>query len=114
MNKPIVVIESPFAGINDFEIERNARYLRAAIRDCLLRDEAPYASHAIYTLPGVLDDNIPAERELGIEAGFVFRYVASCTVVYQDLGISHGMQRGIDHAIALHPIDYRRIPSWAG
>lgn len=65
---PRVVVESPYAG----DVERNLRYLRAALRDCLLRGEAPYASHAIYTQPGVLDDDIPSERTRGIHAGLAW------------------------------------------
>lgn len=48
-----VIVESPYAG----DIERNMRYLRACLADCLRRGEAPFASHAIYTQPGVLDDS---------------------------------------------------------
>lgn len=106
---PIVVIESPFAG----EVEKNVRYARAALRDCLERGEAPYASHLLYTQDGVLDDTIPEEREHGIQAGFVFRDIAEKTVVYGDLGITKGMQYGIDHAEAQgHPIEYRSLPEW--
>lgn len=86
-----VVIESPYAG----DVERNLRYLRAAMRDCLLRGEAPYASHGFYTQPGVLDDTIASERALGIRAGFAWRAMTDKTVVYDDLGISGGMREGI-------------------
>lgn len=106
-----VIIESPFAGDRD----RNLRYLRAALRDCLLRGEAPFASHALYTQAGVLDDDKPAERDHGIAAGFAWRHVAQATVVYVDLGTSRGMQLGIDAAQAMgHPIEIRRLePNWA-
>ena len=101
-----VIIESPYAG----DVERNLRYLRAAMRDCLHRGEAPYASHALYTQPGVLDDDDPAERALGIVAGFVWRAAADKTVVYQDLNMSSGMRQGIEHAETIgHPIEYRRL-----
>jgi hypothetical protein len=88
-----VIIESPYAG----DVDRNLRYLRAAMRDCLLRGEAPYASHALYTQPGVLDDTIPRERDLGITAGVAWRDVADLTVFYVDLGWSAGMLRGFEH-----------------
>lgn len=111
----IVIIESPFAG----DVERNLRYLRACMRDCLKRGEAPYASHALYTQPGVLDDGKPDERKLGIEAGFEFRAHADATVVYTDLGISTGMQYGIEAAESFglmwlcdghpHRIEYRTL-----
>ncbi len=101
-----VIIESPFAG----EVDRNWRYLRACMRDCLLRGEAPYASHGLYTQPGVLDDLIPEEREHGIQAGFAWRSAADATVVYTDFGTSGGMQYGIDHALKMgRPIEYRTL-----
>ncbi len=91
-----VIVESPFAG----DVEANTTYLRACLRDCLLRGEAPFASHAIYTLPGVLDDLLPDERALGIAAGFAWKDLAAKTVVYTDLGTSPGMQAGIERARA--------------
>jgi hypothetical protein len=109
-----VIVESPFAGKSPEAAERNLRYLRACLRDCLLRGEAPFASHAIYTQPGVLDDAIPAEREHGIQAGFAWRSAADATVVYEDLGISGGMAYGIDHANELakvegHDVEFRTL-----
>lgn len=102
-----VIIESPYAG----DVERNLRYLRACIRDCLHRDEAPFASHGLYTQPGVLDDNQPADRVIGMAAGFEWRLAAHATVVYIDLGVSRGMQLGIGHAESLfhHVVEYRRL-----
>ncbi len=92
-----VVIESPFAG----EVDRNLRYLRAAMKDCLLRGESPFASHGLYTQPGVLDDTVPEQRKLGIEAGFAWRTVADQTIVYADLGMTEGMKAGVAHARGL-------------
>ena len=101
-----VVIESPYAG----DVERNLRYLRACMHYCITHDEAPYASHALYTQPGVLDDLKPIERELGIVAGFCWRDVADLTVVYTDLGITSGMQYGIDDAARKgRPVEYRTL-----
>lgn len=88
-----VILESPWAG----DLSFHQRYLRACIRDCIFaRGETPYASHRMLT--DALNDASPAERELGIKAGFEWRHAADCTVVYADLGISKGMQLGIDHA----------------
>ena len=107
--KPIVIVESPYAG----DRRRNVAYARACVRDCLLRGEAPYASHLLYTQPGVLEDSIPEERKLGIEAGFAFRECAVRTVVYTDLGYSLGMAQGISDANAKgRPIEYRTLPGW--
>lgn len=101
-----VIVESPFAG----NVEYNLRYLRACLRDCLLRGEAPFASHALYTQEGVLDDGKPHEREHGIAAGFAWREAADKTVVYHDLGISGGMRYGIEHAERCgHEVEYRYL-----
>lgn len=101
-----VVIESPYAG----GVEKNLRYLRAAMRDCLKRGEAPYASHALYTQPGVLNDGIPEERKLGMEAGFEWGAYADAVVVYIDLGVSFGMLTGVDRARSRgQPVEYRTL-----
>lgn len=93
-----VILESPFSGTPEI-IERNLRYLRACLAGALRRGEAPFASHALYTQPGVLRDEVPDERELGIEAGLVWGAVAEATVVCLDLGMSSGMERGIRRAV---------------
>lgn len=107
--KPFVIIESPFAG----NIDRNITYARAAIRDSLLHGECPFASHLLYTQPGVLKDDVPEERALGIEAGLTVGLWTCKTIVYDDLGISPGMQKGIEAAKqAGRAIEYRKVPDW--
>ncbi len=95
-----VDIETPYSGKDEEEIRRNLLYARACVRDSLLRGETPFASHLFYTQPGILDDNIPLERDIGINAGkeLIEALPDTTTVVYQDLGISKGMQYGIDRA----------------
>lgn len=88
-----VIVESPFAG----EILRNIIYARFAMHDCLVNhEESPYASHLLYTQEHVLRDELPEERKLGIEAGFEWRGVADYSVFYTDLGVSSGMQLGME------------------
>lgn len=94
----LVIIESPYAAFGDRDITSNVIYARACMKDCLMRGEAPYASHLLYTQSHVLNDSIPEERTLGIHAGFAWRQVADKTVVYADFGITPGMQYGIDDA----------------
>jgi hypothetical protein len=104
-----VIVESPYAG-DPVEIERNERYARACLADCLQRGEAPFASHLLYTQPGVLRDGVPEERKLGIEAGFAWREVSEVTVVYTNLGITGGMRAGIEDAEAKgRPVVYRHL-----
>ncbi len=95
----MVIVESPFKGENATEEAIHVAYARACMYDCLTRhNEFPFASHLLYTQPGILDDNIPEERELGIQAGFALRDLADATVVYKDFGITRGMGYGIEHA----------------
>lgn len=102
----LVILESPYAG----DVARNIEYARRCVRDSLARGEAPIASHLLYTQPGILDDDDPAERQWGIDAGLAWRRVAEASVVYTDLGVSRGMEYGIAAAIAAGiPVIYRRI-----
>jgi len=102
----LVIIESPYAG----DIEKNEAYARAAMKDCLLRGEAPYASHLLYTQPGVLDDLDTEQRILGIEAGLCWGKMATKTVVYGDLGLSQGMTQGIKRALDEgRKVEYRSL-----
>ncbi len=106
---PLVLVESPFAG----DVETNIRFARAFMRDALNRGEAPFASHLIYTQPGVLDDDNPDERMKGIEAGLSWGKKASKTIVYVNLGISEGMLKGIERAEEEgREIEYRILESW--
>lgn len=101
-----VLIESPFAGNQ----AQNIAYARKCMRDSLLRGEAPFVSHLLYTQPGVLNDDISEERTIGIFAGLVWGDAADKTVVYTDLGISPGMKKGIEDAKENNrPIEYRSI-----
>lgn len=105
----LVILESPYAG----DIERNVAYARACMADCLRRGEAPIASHLLYTQPGVLDDDVPAERALGIEAGLAWGRVVEAVVFYLDLGMSKGMMDAWKrHTIEARPLEMRRLPSW--
>lgn len=102
----LVIIESPYAGKTD----RNIEYARRAVRDSLMRGEAPIASHLLYTQKGILWDDEPTERKLGIEAGLAWYNAADASVIYADYGISEGMKRGIAMAKKHKlPIEYRYI-----
>lgn len=104
----IVILESPFAGKKPADTKANKAYARRCMRDSLLRGEAPLASHLLYTQAGVLDDEIPAERKIGIKAGHAWLRVARKSVVYMDRGVSHGMSMGIEAANKLGvQIEYR-------
>ena len=106
MKNILVLLESPFAG----DVKANIDYARKCMRDSFMRGEYPFASHLLYTQKGILDDKIPHERMLGITAGLEWGKFAKMTVVYTDLGISKGMQYGIDLATKeRREIDFRKI-----
>lgn len=89
-----VVIESPYAG----DVEANVEYAKRCVRDVLARGHSPYASHLFFTQPGLLDDAVPEERQLGIEAGFAWGEVADEVAFYVDRGVSRGMRLGYQAA----------------
>lgn len=102
----MVILESPYAG----DIQKNVAYARLCMRDSILRGEAPFASHLLYTQDNILDDNNAEERVLGMKIGMEIATRCDYTVVYDDLGISRGMQYGIDSAIkAGRKVVYRSI-----
>lgn len=86
-----VVVETPFA-----RSEGWGAYLKACLEDCFNRDEAPFASHAIY--PTVLDDKIERERELGMQMRNAWASRADKIIFYVDRGMSPGMLLALDHA----------------
>lgn len=100
----LIILESPYAGNVSFNVE----YAKLCTKDALSRNEAPMVSHLLYTQ--CLNDKDPVERILGIQAGLAFKSIISKTVVYTDLGISPGMQLGIDDALKNgRLIEYRNI-----
>ena len=104
MKGEIVIVESPYAG----DFDRNEEYARRCMKDCLERGEYPFASHLLYTQ--VLDDTIPDERKWGMEAGWAFIEKSNFSAVYEDYGISGGMEKGIELAKKLkHTVEYRLI-----
>ena len=106
MKKKLVILESPFKG----DVEKNIEYARKCMRDCFMRGEFPFASHLLYTQDGILDDTKQDERKLGIEAGLTWGSFAYKTVVYTDLGISEGMKEGIKKAKReSRQIEYRSL-----
>jgi hypothetical protein len=106
---PLVIVESPFAG----DVGTNIKFARACMRDSLDRGEAPLAFHLLYTQEGILDDDIPEERNWGIAAGWAWGKYAGKTVVYTNLGITGGMKIGIQRAREEgREIEYRELESW--
>lgn len=94
-----VIIESPLGTDEDGnrvakdEMRANKYYALKCMRDSLMRGEAPFASHLLYTQ--VLDDEDPEERKIGMDAGFAIGRSFKWAIIYTDRGISSGMVAGI-------------------
>lgn len=87
----LVYICSPYAG----DIEKNVRFARAACFYAVEHRCAPVAVHLLY--PQLLDDAIPAQRELAILMGL--RVLASCEELWIcGEHISQGMSSEIAEA----------------
>jgi len=88
-----VFVESPYSG----DREKNIKYAIRCMQDCLLRGEAPFLSHLLYTQDEngfVSDDDSDRQligREAAISASHSWRTVSDLTVFYVDLGWSKGM-----------------------
>lgn len=102
-----VVIESPYAG----DVDLNEEYARRCMMDSVSREEAPFASHLLYTQ--ILDDTDPDEREQGLSLGSAWAQVADLVAIYTDLGISKGMEFGMTLAQTSGiPVEYRSLEKY--
>jgi len=98
------ILESPYSG----NVERHRLYAIQCLRDMLSRGEAPFASHLLYP-KGFLGFS-PEAREAGMKAAFSWTPVSEQVVAYIDLGLSHGMIRGIARAESLGiPVVRRKL-----
>lgn len=105
----LVCIESPFAG-SWFQRWMNVRYAKACMRHSLKMGEYPIASHLLYTRRGILRDEVPRERKLGIEAGLAWAEKADLIAIYIDRGISDGVEAAITRARELkQQIEFRTL-----
>jgi hypothetical protein len=108
--RPLVILESPFAGKDMDERRENVEYAKLCLRDSIFEQgESPMASHVIYNYP-VTNDDIPAERAEGIAAGLAWGRVADKTVCYIDRGYSRGVAYGIKNAMEQgRPVELRSL-----
>ena len=107
----LVLVESPYKAETLEGTVRNIRYARLCLHHCILGGDAPFASHLLYTQPDVLNDGVPEEMTLGIEAGLLWGRKAEATIVYTDLGITDGMKKGIKRAEGEgRLVEYRNLP----
>lgn len=110
----LVQIASPFRAPSKKQLDQHIAYAKACLRDSIIQHkEAPFAPHLLYTQPGILRDEIPSERELGMQIGNHWMTCADFLVVYEDLGISEGMRQEIERAERiLVPVIFRKLPGF--
>lgn len=98
-SKPYVFICSPFAGDVAGNIHKAIRYMRFAIA----KGSIPFAPHLLY--PQVLDEDDPADRELGLTLGTA--WIINCDEIWVfGRQITDGMAREIAKAMK-HDIPIR-------
>lgn len=106
--RELVILESPYWSIDPNILINNVNYARECLLDSLGRNEAPFASHLIYTQ--VYNDENEEERMSGLDAATSWYHVADKVVVYLDHNITKGMQRGINLADKMGlEIEYRKL-----
>jgi len=100
----LVSLQSPYAG----DINRNTEYAWRALHHSIMLGEAPFASHLLYGL--LLDDSNPHERKIGLSCDHAFLAKCDIVAVYNDFGVSAGMEEAIDlaHKLGIQ-IDLRYI-----
>jgi hypothetical protein len=87
-----VYVVSPYAGDVQGNTEAAKRYCRYVIgKGCM-----PIASHLLY--PRILEDDDPAERELGLMFGLALLAVSDEVWVFSAHGVSDGMKQEIHEA----------------
>lgn len=95
----LVVIESPYAG----DVAANVAFCEAVCRYAALQGYAPMASHLLYTR--FLDDTVPEERRVGIDAGLA--WAAHAEAVWFCLRPGEDYSRGMQYAAARYVMEGR-------
>lgn len=88
---------SPYRG-NVFKRIRNKRYARYLTKKAIKMGYAPITPHLYITQ--VLNENIPAERKQGLEAGLKLLRPCKYILIGRKYGISEGMKAEIEAAKA--------------
>ncbi len=102
-----IVVESPYAPHPKYQdnkaeslIDRsiNLDFAYLAQRQVLLSGMLPSASHTEYTFEGILNDDIVHERVLGIAVGLAKTVSFDETFMFDNRGISSGMEKAANFA----------------
>lgn len=85
-----VIVESPLKADTPEDFQRNFRFLLWCCRAEFEAGNEPIASHLV--CPWFMDDQVPAERDAGINSPWVWDDNGDPHVFYDDIGISSGMR----------------------
>ena len=107
-NRKKIYVASRFAGDSRVSVQANTK---AAIRYCryvIAEGCMPVASHILYAASGMLKDDDPEERELGLIFGLAL--LGLCDEIWVFGDISPGMAAEIEEAKRLHkPVIYKEL-----
>ncbi len=114
-----VVVESPYApkfgkeshaAFSVMDRSINMRFAYAAQKSLLLQGHMPSASHTEFTHDGILNDAVTHERVLGIAAGLAKTLFFDESRLYDNRGVSNGMEKGVDFAVKVgRPVHRYRV-----
>jgi hypothetical protein len=98
------VVISPLRASPERSMHTHELFARRLCRILTRKGYATYAGHVYCVL--FLDENVPEDRQAGIETNYAWIEVAEVIFVWDWWGISSGMKAEIEHAQA---INMRRI-----
>ena len=103
-----VIVLSPFMAEDPALAMKMQRYAARAIKDSLMKNEAPLASYVFYS--DALSPKNPIERDIGLQAQLTWLKGCDILAVYMDFGITPAMQVVINNAmLKVKRIEYRTI-----
>ncbi|MCY1718569.1 hypothetical protein OVA26_16655 [Microbacterium sp. SL62] len=108
-----VLVETAFASDAGHGVTLDQVYAREALRDSLLRGEAPISSQVLYGQTFVLDTKNPAERDICNRAAESWMPLVDRVVVYVDRGTSDAVRATVERAKAIGVVvEERTLDSW--
>lgn len=97
MKQPrLIFVCSPFRATATRSLGQHIDYAKAACRAVFEEGDHPFAPHLLY--PSFLNDHNADHRRWGIEAGLTILSACDQLSVFNELGVSSGMQQEIDFA----------------
>lgn len=104
---PVVLVLTPWESGPKGRVRQ---YIRMCIRDCLVREEIPWASHVMFAWTEALYDDDPEQRAEGLAVAKQMSKRCDLIAVYSDLGVTSGMREVLTFAAFQgKKIEHRKI-----